>query len=163
MLPLLLSESSFGVYLASPFFDLSIHMASKNSSRSTSKSSTSTKSPGSLWTPKVLDPSKAYTESQRFDGFSWWLVATPGKLESLMLNFKVLGIIEFEVPSSNEGIIDSEGYASKVALYHSMFSSSLRLPFCHPVCDVLDFLCLAPTQLLPNGWRILISCCVIWR
>lgn len=50
-------------------------------------------------------------------------MVTPGKLESLKSTFMVLGIIEFEVPSPNEGVIDFERYALKVALYPSMFSS----------------------------------------
>lgn len=26
--------------------------------------------------------------------------------------------------------------------------------FCHPICNILDYLCLTPTQLHPNTWRI---------
>lgn len=70
---------------------------------------------------------------------------TPCQLESLKLEYKGLGIVYFEVPSPEEGAIDSEGFSSKVVLYPTKFSSSLRLPFYRPIRDVLDFIGVAPT------------------
>lgn len=117
-------------------------MAPKNLSCPALKSSKHVKPFGSSLTIGGLDLHEVFIESQRFDWFSWKLVMTPGKLESLKSNFKVPDIIEFEVLSLNEGAID---YASNVALYHSMFSSGLKLHFYRPVWDVLDYLHLAPT------------------
>lgn len=74
----------------------------------------------------------------------------------------MVGIVELEVPLPDKSIVDSKGYALKVALYPNMFSNGLRLNFYHPICDVLDFLSLALAQIHPNVWRILVSCSVIW-
>lgn len=43
-----------------------------------------------------------------------------------------------------------------------MFSDGLRLPFYLPLCNVLNMVGVAPTQLIPKAWRILVGCCVIW-
>lgn len=83
----------------------------------------------------------------------------PGKLESLMMEYKVPCIVDLVVLSPYEGAVDSKGFA----LYLAMFSSGLRLSFCHPVHDVLDFMGVAPTQLHPNAWRVVVCCCVIWQ
>lgn len=64
---------------------------------------------------------------------------TPSELESLKTKFKVLGIVELEVSSLDEGT----RHHLKVVLYPSMFSSGLKLPFFHPFRDVMDFMSLA--------------------
>lgn len=67
------------------------------------------------------------------------------------MKYKVLGVINLVVPSLDEGFVDSEGFTSKVALYPTMFSSGLRLPFCCPICGLLDFKGMAPVELHPNA------------
>lgn len=42
-------------------------------------------------------------------------MVTSGELESQKSTYKVPGIIEFVVPKSHEGVVDSEGYAMKVS------------------------------------------------
>lgn len=74
-----------------------------------------------------------------------------------------VSIIDLVVPSLDEGAMDSEGFMLKVTLYPTMFSSSLRRPFCHPIRDVLDFVGAASAQLCPNSWRILMCYYIIWR
>lgn len=68
-----------------------------------------------------------------------------------------------EVLGPRQGAVDSEELMEKVDLFLMMFSNSLRLPFCRPVQDILDFIQLALTQLHPNAWRILMSRCIIWH
>lgn len=70
-------------------------------------------------------------------------MVTPSELYFLKMKFKVLGIVELGVSCPDEGTMDSKGYKLKVALCPGMFSNGLKLPFCHPVCYVLDFLSLA--------------------
>lgn len=41
--------------------------------------------------------------------------------------------------------MDLEGYAYKVALFFFMFLDDMWLPFCHPVCDVLEMAGVAQT------------------
>lgn len=53
--------------------------------------------------------------------------------------------VAFEVPGSQEGAINVNGFALHIALFPSMFSYGLRLPFPRPIRDVLDHLKLAPS------------------
>lgn len=79
------------------------------------------------------------------------------------MKFKVPSIVELEVPSPYKDAVVFKRYVSKVALYTNIFSSGLRMPFCHPVRNLLDFLSLAPAQFHLNTWKILVSYCVIWQ
>lgn len=74
----------------------------------------------------------------------------------------MLDPIVLEVLGSCHEIVDSNEYVENVTLYTTIFLNGLRLPFCCPIWDVLDYLALAPLQLYPNTWRILLSCCVVW-
>ena len=50
----------------------------------------------------------------------------------------------------------------EVCFYEVAFSCDLRFPV-HPfIMELLHYLNLAPGQLMPNSWRIVISCMVIW-
>ena len=53
-------------------------------------------------------------------------------------------------------------FPGEVCFYEAAFTCELRLPV-HPL--VMEFLCyfgIAPGQLMPNSWRILINCMEIW-
>ena len=53
-------------------------------------------------------------------------------------------------------------FPGEVCFYEPAFTCGLRLPV-HPL--VMEFLCyfgIAPGQLMPNSWRILINCMEIW-
>ena len=53
-------------------------------------------------------------------------------------------------------------YADKVFFYEAHFANGLRFPN-HPfVKELFSYLHLAPTQLVPNSWRILVSWMVVW-
>lgn len=65
-------------------------------------------------------------------------------LQSLKASYGFPNSVVLEVPRSHERVVDSKGFASKVALYAAMFTNGLRLTFCRPVSKVLDFLSLAP-------------------
>ena len=50
----------------------------------------------------------------------------------------------------------------EVCFYEATFSCGLRFPI-HPfIMELLHHLNLAPGQLMPNSWRIVVSCMVIW-
>lgn len=115
------------------------------------------KIPGELDQPEVL------IEGQFYIGHNWCLEATLEFLPSLASTYHDLNNVVFEDPRPHEGAVDDEAYASKVALFPSMFSCGLRLPLPRPVRNLLDHLGLAPSQLHLNSWRILMCCCVLWR
>lgn len=58
-------------------------------------------------------------------------MVTPNELDSLKMQYKVSGIIELEVMSLDEGVVDFEGFTSKVAIYPgcSLVASSCLVTF----------------------------------
>ena len=53
-------------------------------------------------------------------------------------------------------------FPGKVCFYEAAFTSGLRLPI-HPlVMELLGHFGIAPWQLMPNSWRIVINCMEIW-
>lgn len=94
--------------------------------------------------PRKLDESEVCTTMQTYAGYHWHLEAILNFLSSLISTYSILEKVVFEVLGPQEGAIDDKSYASHVALFPSMFSYWLRLPFPHPVRDVLDCLELAP-------------------
>lgn len=69
--------------------------------------------------------------------------------------------VVLEALGPNYGVIDSEQFVGKVALLMSLFLMGLHLSFCRPIRDVLDYLGLAMSQLHPNPWSSLLSCCIV--
>lgn len=81
----------------------------------------------------------------------------------LALTYHILDTVVLEVPRLREMAISADGSAMHVALFPSMFSYGIGLPFPCLVRKVLYHLGLAPAQLHPNSWQILICCCILWR
>ena len=53
-------------------------------------------------------------------------------------------------------------FPKEVCFYESSFICGLRLPV-HPfLVELLDHFGIAPGQLIPNSWRIVVSCIGIW-
>jgi hypothetical protein len=50
-----------------------------------------------------------------------------------------------------------------VAFYEVDFQAGVHFPLQPFMRDLLDFLSLALGQVAPNGWRMVISCMVMWR
>ena len=57
---------------------------------------------------------------------------------------------------------DEEKLGAVVRLYEAMFRVDFRLPFLFVVQELLNYLNLAPHQLIPNAWRVFYSCMVLW-
>lgn len=97
-----------------------------------------------------------------FDGNQWLAMTSRADLGQVRSRHRILDSVSLELPESLRGVVDSENFAAQVELYSLMFFMGLRLPLCHPVCDVLEFLGFVPSQLVPNAWRILMACCIAW-
>ena len=54
-------------------------------------------------------------------------------------------------------------HVEDVTLYESTLTASLRFPIQPFIRELLDFLSLAPGQVAPNGWRVIISSMVMWK
>ena len=50
----------------------------------------------------------------------------------------------------------------EVCFYESAFLCGLRFPVHQFIMELFHYLNIAPGQLMPNSWRIVISCMVIW-
>lgn len=73
--------------------------------------------------------------------------------------FQFPNSIKIRIPSDEERACHS--YADKVCFYEVDFTSGLRFPV-HPfVGELFSYLHLAPAQLVPNSWQIIISCMVV--
>lgn len=59
--------------------------------------------------------------------------------------------MDMEVLALASGAVDLKGNSKKVALYSDMFLQGMRLPFCHPMHDVLAFLGMTSAQVHPNA------------
>lgn len=92
----------------------------------------------------------------------WCSMASRDFLLLLITTYRIPYIVSFEISKPQEGTVDVGSSASHVALFPSVFSYVLSLPFPRLVHKVLHHLGLAPTQLHLSAWRILICCCVLW-
>ena len=68
--------------------------------------------------------------------------------------------VKIRIPSDEDRACHS--YADEVCFYEADFTSGLRL-LVHPfIRELFVYLHLAPTQLMPNSWWIIISYMVVW-
>jgi hypothetical protein len=51
----------------------------------------------------------------------------------------------------------------EVTLFERMFLAGLRLPFPEIARDLVLFLMVAPSQIMPNAWRYLFASYILWR
>ena len=104
--------------------------------------------------PKFTSPSTPYK--------AWNIpCALLGKDEKQIRDrFQFLDSIRIRIPSDEDRAYYS--YVEEVCFYEADFTSDIRLPI-HPfVRELFVYLHLAPAQLVPNSWRIIISCMVAW-
>lgn len=97
--------------------------------------------------PWELDGPKLCTAKQTYASYHRVMEATLDFLVSLISTYHVSEKVVFKVPGPREGEVNVKGFSLHIALFPNMFSYELKLPFPHPVCDVLDLLDLAPSQL----------------
>ena len=65
------------------------------------------------------------------------------------------------MPNSDERVSVFTG-RDEVGLHEDSLKAGLRFPIPREVREVLAYLNLAPSQLLPNAWRTLLACSVLW-
>lgn len=81
-------------------------------------------------------------------------------LEAMREKYQVPAEIELLLPTSTER--PSDARPGKFALYEEALKGGLRLPLPQVVVDVLNRLEVAPGQLMPNAWKILLACASAW-
>ena len=68
--------------------------------------------------------------------------------------------VKIRIPSDEERACHS--YANEVCFHKADFNNGLHFPINPFVRDLFSYLHLAPEQLVPNSWWILVSCMVVW-
>lgn len=95
-----------------------------------------------------------------FEGHGWRSAYREKNLPGLREEFGIPENANVLIPSL--GCCDDEGYAGKTALFAAMFSHGLKLPFCHPLHDILGLLELASAQLHPHSYRTYLCACIVY-
>ena len=74
--------------------------------------------------------------------------------------YQIPGDVVLRILNSDEWVCS---HVEDVVLYESALTVGLRFPVQPFIRELLDFLSLAPGQVAPNGWKVIITCMVIWR
>lgn len=130
-------------------------MAPRNASRCVPLSSHPCHSPNGS---QDVDPSRPIT----FKGSRQTITTTSGAGFYERLIWYPL-VSNLTIIDSRNSIVNSKGVFEYAKLYISMFLMGLRLPFCHPFGNTLNFLGMTLVQLILNAQRIMLSCCIVWR
>lgn len=100
-----------------------------------------------------IEPDHWHTKTDRS-------TVTAADLEAIRKKYQVPAEIELLFPMSTERPSDARPW--EFALYEEALKGGLRLPLPQVVVDVLNRLEVAPGQLMPNAWKILLSCASAW-
>ena len=74
--------------------------------------------------------------------------------------FQFLDRVRVRLPSKGEWACNF--FPGEVCFHEASFSCGLRFPV-HPfLMELLDYFGIAPGQLMPNSWRIVVSCMGVW-
>ena len=104
--------------------------------------------------PEVTSPSTSFK--------AWNILCAPsGKDEKWSRDrFQFPDSVKIRIPSDEDRACHS--YADEVCFYEADFTSGLHL-LIHPfIRELFVYLHLAPAQLMPNSWWIIISYMVVW-
>ena len=90
--------------------------------------------------------------------------------EKCSLNIEVFSKFKdtFQCPEGTRARLPRKGEKAcnfaygEVCFYETAFSCGLRFPVHQFIMEFLHHLNLVPGQLMPNSWRIIVSCMVIW-
>ncbi|CAL5387213.1 unnamed protein product [Camellia sinensis] len=85
---------------------------------------------------------------------------TAAELEAIREKYQVPAEIELLLLTSTER--PSDARPGEFAFYEETLKGGLRLPLPQVVVDVLNHLEVAPGQLMPNAWKIVLACASAW-
>ncbi|KAF5933706.1 hypothetical protein HYC85_029877 [Camellia sinensis] len=100
-----------------------------------------------------VEPDQWHTKADRST-----LMATD--LEVIRERYQIPAEVELLLPTSRER--PSTARPEEFSLYEEALKGGLRLPLPQVVVDVLNRLEVAPGQLMPNAWKILLACASAW-
>ncbi|XP_028093398.1 uncharacterized protein LOC114293527 [Camellia sinensis] len=85
---------------------------------------------------------------------------TVADLEVIRERYQIPAEVDLLLPTSGER--PSTARPGEFSLYEEALKGGLRLPLPQVVVDVLNRLEVAPGQLMPNAWKILLACASAW-
>ena len=124
-------------------------LSRKENEETSSEATTSTRVTSKL--PRVYNCWSVYSYFSKFNTES---------IERIRSRYQVPGDVVLRMPNLDEQACSP---VEDVAFYESMLTTSLHFPIQPFIRELLDFLSLAPGQVAPNGWRVIISSMVMWR
>uniref|UniRef100_A0A2N9F591 Transposase (putative) gypsy type domain-containing protein n=1 Tax=Fagus sylvatica TaxID=28930 RepID=A0A2N9F591_FAGSY len=92
--------------------------------------------------------------------YSYFSKFNEESLGRIRSRYQVSEDVVLRIPNSDE---QACSHAEDVALYESTLTAGLRFPVQPFIRELLDFLSLAPGQVAPNRWRVIISFMVMWK
>ena len=81
-------------------------------------------------------------------------------LKQIRTRYQILEDVVIRIPNLDERACSQ---VEDVAFYEVTMTAELRFPVQPFTRELLDFLSLAPGQVAPNGWRVIIAFMVMWR
>ncbi|GMP84445.1 hypothetical protein CsSME_00037974 [Camellia sinensis var. sinensis] len=85
---------------------------------------------------------------------------TAADLEAIRERYQISAEVELLLPTSRKRPFDAR--PGEFSLYEEALKGGLRLSLLQVVVDVLNRLEVAPGQLMPNAWKILLACASAW-
>ncbi|KAB9384667.1 hypothetical protein FH972_027029 [Carpinus fangiana] len=96
-----------------------------------------------------------------FSGAAFRSRVTSSDLEIYTERFNFPEGVRVRVPGVGEGATGLEG-GNEICLSLHMLEAGFRLPVPRVIREVLHLLNLAPFQIHPNGWRVLVGMAILW-
>ena len=92
--------------------------------------------------------------------YSYFSKFNAESLDRIRSRYQVPGDVVLRIPNLDERACSPD---EDVAFYEATLTAGLHFPVQPFIRELLDFLSLAPGQIAPNGWRVIISSMVKWR
>jgi hypothetical protein len=100
-------------------------------------------------------------QSKALEPNGWRSTLTDKQLERIRRDYQIPRSIKLRAPESDERVSVFTG-RDEVGMHEDSLKAGLRFPIPREAREVLAYLSLAPSQLMPNAWRILLACSVLW-
>jgi hypothetical protein len=112
---------------------------------------------------KKGDQAKDSAESSVSSAFlDWRTILSAKDVSRLRKAYAIPDDVAIRIPGKNEGATPSPNNR-EVAVYEAMFKAGLTLPLLPMMRELLTELNLAPSQVKPNAWVLLVSFCILWK
>jgi hypothetical protein len=111
-------------------------------------------------TTSTRTPSRVPRTYKRWVVYSYFSRINIELLKRIRSRYQIPRDVILKIPNLDERACS---HAKDVTFYESTMMAGLRFPIQQFIRELLDFLSLAPGQVAPNGWRVIISSMVMWR